>query len=402
MDVNAATRAYLDTLQGPAREQSDAYFEGTYWLLLWGTLVTVAIDWIILRSKMSVGFRALGERLFSNSFMVTWVTAFLYVVVTTVVALPWTIYTGYIREKQYDLLDLDFGPWFSDQLTSFAISLVVGPLAIAVVYAVIQRAQKTWWVLGTAVTGVILMVGMILSPVFIAPLFNTYSEMEDGPVRDRIVAIAQDYDVPTDKIYVFDQSKQDKRISANVSGFGPTIRIALNDNLLERTTDDEVLAVTAHELGHYVLNHGAWRVATFMSIIGLGLFLTSRMAPVLIHRFGQKWGIRDLGDPASIPVLAIILSIYFLLATPLINNIIRLQESQADAFGLQAAKEPDAFARAAMRLSEYRKLEPSGLEEFLFYTHPSGQTRVRHSMQWKADNVPDATITPPPAGYLEN
>ena len=402
MDVSAATRAYLDTLQGPAREQSDAYFEGTYWLLLWGTLVTVAIDWIILRSKMSAGFRALGERLFKNSFMVTWLTALLYVVVTTVIALPWTIYTGYLREKQYDLLDLDFGPWISDQLTSFAISLVVGPLAIAVVYALIRRAQKTWWVLGTAVTGVILMVGMILSPVFIAPLFNTYSEMEDGPVRDRIVAMAQDYNVPAEKIYVFDQSKQDKRISANVSGFGPTIRIALNDNLLERTTDDEVLAVTAHELGHYVMNHGAWRVATFMSIIGLGLFLTSRIAPLLIRRFGQRWGIRDLGDPASIPVLAIILSIYFLLATPLINNIIRLQESQADAFGLQAANEPDAFARAAMRLSEYRKLEPSRLEEFLFYTHPSGQTRVRHSMQWKADNVPDATITPPPAGYLEN
>ncbi len=402
MDVSAATRAYLDTLQGPAREQSDAYFEGTYWLLLWGTLVTVAIDWIILRSKMSAGFRALSERLFKNAFMVTWFTALLYVVVTTVVALPWTIYTGYLREKQYDLLDLDFGPWISDQLTSFAISLVVGPLAIAVVYAVIRRAQKTWWVLGTAVTGVILMVGMILSPVFIAPLFNTYSEMEDGPVRDRIVAMAQDYNVPADKIYVFDQSKQDKRISANVSGFGPTIRIALNDNLLERTTDDEVLAVTAHELGHYVMNHGAWRVATFMSIIGLGLFLTSRIAPVLIRRFGQRWGIRDLGDPASIPVLAIILSIYVLLATPLINNIIRLQESQADAFGLQAAKEPDAFARAAMRLSEYRKLEPSRLEEFVFYTHPSGQTRVRQAMQWKADNVDGATITPPPAGYLEN
>jgi len=156
-----------------------------------------------------------------------------------------------------------------------------------------------------------------------------------------------------------------------------------------------------HELGHYKLNHGPWRVLGMVIIFGFGLFLVSRIAPRLIDRYGDRWGVRDVTDPASIPVLSIILSAYFLLATPAFNNLTRVQENQADAFGHDAAQEPDGFARAAMRLSEYRKLEPGALEEFIFYTHPSGENRVRRSMQWKADNVPSATIETPPEGYLD-
>jgi STE24 endopeptidase len=401
-DVEAATRAYLDTLQGPARDRSDAYFEGGYWLLLWGTVVTVLIDWLVLRFRMANAFRTLGEKLFKRPFMVGWVTAALYLLITSIVALPWSIYVGYFREKQYDLLDLNFGPWLTEQLIGLAIDFVIGSLLIAIIYTVIRRAQKSWWIIGTAITGVFLVIGMMINPVFISPLFNTYSEMEEGPLKDRIVAMAKANNVPAQNIYVFDQSKQNKRISANVSGIGPTIRISLNDNLLDRTSDEEVVAVMGHELGHYVLNHSGWRVGGMLLIIGFGLFLASKIAPWMIARFGQRWGVRDVADPASLPVLAIILAVYFMLATPLTNGITRVQENQADAFGLQAGGEPDGFARAAMRLSEYRKLEPGALEEILFYTHPSGETRVRRSMQWKADNVPDAGMTPPPAGYLDN
>ncbi len=401
-DVEAATRVYLETLQGPAREQSDAYFEGGYWLLLWGTLVTVAIDWLILRFRMAHTFRTLAEKWFKRPFMITWITAAFYFLVATIIAIPWSIYTDYLREKQYDLLDLTFGAWLTEELTSLVIGLLIGPLLIAVIYAIIRRAPKAWWLIGTGVTGVFLVLGMLIGPVFLAPLFNTYSEMEEGPLRDRIVAMAAQNNVPAENIYVFDQSKQHKRISANVSGIGPTIRISLNDNLLERTSDEEVVAVMGHELGHYVLNHSLWRVAGMLAIIGFGLFLTSRIAPRLIARFGGKWGVRDVTDPASIPVLSIILAVFFMLATPLTNGIIRVQENQADAFGLEVAREPDGFARSAMRLSEYRKSEPTAFEEAIFNTHPSGRTRVNRAMQWKADNVPGAEITPPPAGYLDN
>ncbi|HVR89936.1 MAG TPA: M48 family metalloprotease [Novosphingobium sp.] len=117
---------------------------------------------------------------------------------------------------------------------------------------------------------------------------------------------------------------------------------------------------------------------------------------MLIARYGARWGVRDLADPASLPVLGILIALFGLLATPLTNSLIRHNESAADAFGLNAAREPDGFALTAMKLSEYRKIEPGPIEEMLFYDHPSGATRVRMSMQWKQDHVPGAEMVVPP------
>jgi STE24 endopeptidase len=211
--------------------------------------------------------------------------------------------------------------------------------------------------------------------------------------------MAAEYDIPADNIYVFDQSRQHKRISANVSGIGPTIRISLNDNLLERTDPQEVAAVMGHELGHYVLGH-TWRTVLILSlIVAVGLFVVARLSPRLIERHGGKWGIGSISDPAVIPLLSLILTVYFFAATPAINSLIRINESDADRFGLDTAREPDGFAKVAMCLSEYRKIEPGPVEEMLFFDHPSGATRVRMSMQWKADHVKNPVMLNP--GKLE-
>ena len=400
-DVETATRAYLDTLQGPAREQSDAYFEGGYWLILFGTLVSVVIDWLFLRLRMTHAFRKFGEQVTSRRWGITWITAFLYALVGFIIVLPWSIYTEFFREKQYGLLDQNFIGWFAEQIIAFGISLLVVPFIVVAIYALIRRAPRTWWLWTTGVLALFMGFAMVLSPVFIAPLFNDYTELEEGPLRDRIVAVAAQYDIPAENIYVFNQSKQHKRISANVSGLGPTIRISLNDNLLERTSEEEVLAVMGHEMGHYKLNHVWWIVGIMLTILGLGFFVTSRVAPWLIAKYGERWGVREIADPASLPVLAICLAVWMFAMTPATNSLIRWAESHADAFGLDSAKEPDGFARVAMRLSEYRKIEPGPLEEMLFFDHPSGETRVRMAMEWKAANVENPQIVVPEEGYLE-
>ena len=396
-DVETATRAWLDTLQGPARAKSDAYFEGGYWLILWGTVVSVLIDGLLLRFGLSARFRNLGERLFKRPAGVTWITALCYSLAGTVLTLPWSIYTGFVRERRYDLMNQSLGEWLLDMVKSAGIGLVIFPLLVMAVYAVIRRFPKNWWVMATGVIAAFLAFGMLIGPVYIAPLFNTYTELPAGPVRDRIVAMAQAKQIPSEHIYLFDASKQTKRISANVSGIGPTIRISLNDNLLNRSTPQEIAAVMGHEMGHYVLNHVWWGLAFFSSLAALAMFLISRIAPALIARHGANWGgIRDIGDPASLPVVGILTAVFFLFATPLTNTLVRVDESQADAFGLDTAKEPDGFASVAMKLSEYRKIEPGALEEMLFFDHPSGATRVRMSMQWKKDHVPDAQMVAPP------
>jgi STE24 endopeptidase len=400
-DVETATRAYLDTLQGPARASSDAYFEGGYWLILWGAVISVLVDWLLLRFRIAHGIRALAERRTRRTWLVTWLTALGYLVVSTSLTLPWAIYTGFVRERQYGLMNQSFGGWFGEQGIAFAVSLVVAPLIIMALYGVIRRAPRTWWLWGTGVMAVFILFGAVVAPVYVAPLFNKYTELQQGPLRSKIEAVAAKYDIPANHIYVFDASKQSKRISANVSGLGPTIRISLNDNLLNRTSEPEILAVLGHEMGHYVLGHVWWDTLGFVLVFGVGFFLVSRIAPALIRRHGEAWGVRDMADPASLPVLSALLAIYMMFATPVTNTIVRTAESQADAFGLEAARQPDGFASTAMRLSEYRKIEPSPLEEALFFDHPSGRTRVTMAMQWKKDHVPNAQVVHPPAGYLD-
>ncbi|MFM6951139.1 MAG: M48 family metallopeptidase [Novosphingobium sp.] len=396
-DVEQATRAWLDTLQGPARAKSDAYFEGGYWLVLWGALVSVLVDGLLLRFALSVRFRNIGERFFKRPAGVTWFTALCYSLVGFVLTLPWSIYTGFVREKQYDLMNQSFGAWFTDSLKDLGLDLAIFPLLAMAVYAVIRRAPKNWWMAGTGIVATFLALGMLIGPVYISPLFNKYTELPAGPIRDQIVAMAQAKNIPSEHIYLFDASKQSKRISGNVSGIGPTIRISLNDNLLNRSTPEEIAAVMGHEMGHYVLNHVWWGLAFFSAVAALAMFLVSRIAPALIARYGDRWGgIREVGDPASMPVLGILFAIFSLLATPLTNTLIRVDESQADAFGLDVAQQPDGFASMAMKLSEYRKIEPAPVEEMLFYDHPSGATRVRMAMQWKKDHVPNAQMVVPP------
>lgn len=396
-DVETATRAYLDTLQGAARAKSDGYFEGGYWLILWGALVSFLADALLLRFALSARLRDWATRRFKRPGMVAWATAVLYVLWGMIVTFPWTIYTGFVRERQYGLMNQQFGGWLGDQATGAAISLVLMPLLITAIYAMIRRFPRNWWVLGTGVVLGFVLLGALIAPVYIAPLFNKYTELPAGPVRDRIVAMAQSRGVPSEHIYLFDASRQTKRISANVSGLGPTIRISLNDNLLNRTSLPETAAVMGHEMGHYVLGH-VWRSILVLSLLaGAILFVIAHAAPALITRYGARWGVKDLADPASMPVIGMLIAVLGLLATPVTNTLIRVNESEADAFGLDVVREPDGFALTAMKLSEYRKIEPGRIEEMLFFDHPSGATRVRMAMQWKKDHVPGAQmVTPPP------
>lgn len=394
-DPEVATRAYLDTLQGAERERSNRYFEGGYWLLLWGVLVAILVDWVLLHTGLSARWRAFAERITKRTWLVPALYAIPYIVVSTLILLPWSLYVEYFREKHYGLMNLSLPDWLSEHAIGSLIGLILMALFLIVLFMVIRRSPKRWWMWGTGVTALFLMVGMVLAPVFISPLFNDYTPMEEGPLRDRILSMAEAYDVPADNIYVFDQSKQHDRISANVSGLFGTMRISLNDNLLNRSTPEEIEAVMGHELGHYVLNHIAISMLILTTIFGLGLYFISRAVPYLLRRYGEYWGIRDISDPAVLPVFGIALSFFFFLAQPAINTLIRVNESQADAFGLEAARQPDGFASIAMKLSEYRKIEPGALEEMLLFDHPSGRTRVRMAMNWKAANVDNPQMVEP-------
>ena len=386
-DVEAATRAYLDTLQGAARAKSDSYFEGGYWLPLWGALISILTYWLMLHFRWSAKWSDWASRLSKRRWLRPALYALPFTIAGAVLTLPWTIYVAYIREHQYGLSNQSFLEWFKEWGIMLGVGLVTGAIFFAIIYAVIRNSPKRWWLWGTAATGALLAVLILLAPVFIEPLLNKYTPMQAGPLRSEILRIAHEQGIPADDVYVVDASRQTKRISANVSGLGPTIRIALNDNLLNRSNQAGIKAVMGHEMGHYKLYH-IQKLLLYLTLMALAAFLLAYWAaPRLLARYGERWGVREVADPGSAPVFWAVVAVFGIPAGIIFNSIIRYHESEADAFGLEASREPDGFAMTAMQLSEYRKIEPAPWEEVIFYDHPSGRTRVRMAMEWKARHL---------------
>jgi STE24 endopeptidase len=235
----------------------------------------------------------------------------------------------------------------------------------------------------------------LIGPVYIAPLFNKYTKLEDPRVRDPILSMARANGIPAHDVYVVDASRQSNRVSANVSGMLGTERITLNDNLLKRCTLPEIAAVMGHEMGHYVLHHVYKMILFFGVLTVLGFALLKWASAWAVARWGAAWRVRGVDDPAALPLLALLVSIYFLVLTPVTNSLIRTQEYEADIFGLNASAQPDGEALVALKLGDYRKLDPGSLEEFLFFDHPSGRARIFAAMRWKAEHL---STLPAPGG----
>jgi STE24 endopeptidase len=387
-DPAAATQAWLASVPQEKREKSDAYFEGGYWLLLWNFLFAAAISIFLLASRISARMRDFAERAAKFKSLQVACYAVPYLIIVYLLSFPLNLYQYFFREHQYGLATQSFLPWFGEQLIALGVTLVGGTLLLMVLYAVFRRAPRTWWIWGTIVAVLFSGAVTFIAPVYIEPLFNTYKPLANPDVRDPILAMAQANQIPVKQVFEVDASRQTTRVSANVAGFLGTTRIALNDNLLKQCTLPEIRLVMAHEMGHYVLNHGAKLLTYFGIFILIGFALTRTIFDAAVKRWGNKWGVRGIADPAGLPLLVLILSTFLFVATPFLNTVVRVTEREADAFGINTSREPDGMAKVALKLGQYRKLDPTPLEEFIFYDHPSGRARIRMAMDWKAANLP--------------
>lgn len=385
-DPYKATEVYLNTMTAEQKAKSDSYFEGGYWLILWDLVYGLVVAWIFMSKGLSQRLKSIATKV-NNINLQNFIYIALYFVASYVLTYPLNIYENFFREHQYDLSNLTFGGWMAEEFTGLLVSIILGSLLTVGIYSAIRRLKDNWWKWAGGFSFIILFFLILIAPVFISPLFNTYTPLADEKVKEAILSMARENSVPVDNVYQFDASKQSDRISANVSGIGNTIRISLNDNLLNRCTPEEVKAVMGHELGHYVLNHVYEGLVYFTVIIFIGFGFVNWSFKKVVTRWGANWSSKDISDIATFPLFVALFSVYFVLARPAINSIIRTNEQEADVFGLNAAQEPDGFASVAMKLSEYRKIDPGPLEELLLFDHPSGRTRVLTAMKWKAENL---------------
>jgi STE24 endopeptidase len=386
-DVDAATDAYMDLMPASAKAHSDAYFEGGYWLILWDFLVGAIICLILLNLGWSAWMRNVAERITRWKWLQTFIYWVEYLLLTTVLGFPLAVYEGYFREWKYGLATQTFGPWMWDQVKGLGLGVSLGGVAMVALFGVVRRLPRTWWIWGAVVSIVLVVFMIMIVPVFIVPTFNKVTRLDDPRVTTPILAMARANGIPAHDVWTMDASKQTTRMSANVSGFGSTMRITLNDNLLRRGSLEEIESVMGHEMGHYVLHH-IYKDIVFLVIIAVLAFAYLRWSlDWCLKRWGTKWGIRGVSDPAVLPLVVLLASIFFFVLTPVMNTQTRTEEAEADMFGLNASRQPDGFAQAAIHLGEYRKMKPGPVEEWIFFDHPSGYHRIHAAMQWKAENL---------------
>ena len=386
IDPEAETARWLATLSPEETARAVSYTQGGYWMILWGLLVAVVVGWIIVRTNLLGRIRDGLERKKARPNLTVLLTALVYSVLQFLLTLPWSVYANWYREKHYGLTGQSLGGWLEEAAMAAGISAVLMTVLFLGLYALMRRAPRTWWMWGAGMTAVGMAVVLVAAPIFIEPLFNTYTPAPDGPVRDAVVELAEQTGTPSDKIYIYDGSRQSDRYTANVSGLFGTARVAMSDVMFAQGADlAEVRGVVGHEMGHYVHMHILISLVVLVVLAAIAFWLTDRLFP-LFRRWMGASAVGGISDPVGLPVLGVVLAVIIVLATPLLNTLTRLQESDADRFSLEHAREPDGLARALIKTAEYRAPSPSAVEEFLFYSHPSVERRIHRAMVWKAEH----------------
>jgi STE24 endopeptidase len=385
--AEAATDAYLAQIPAAARVRSDAYFEGGYWLILWDFLLAVVVYWALLRFGWSARLRKFAERLTRVRVLQNFLYWIQFVLITFVLTFPLTVYEGFFREWKYGLATQTFGAWMGDQVKGLLIAIILGGIVAVVLLQIGRWLPNTWHIWGAIVTTLFTIAAIMIAPVYLLPLFNKVTKLDDPRVTQPILSMARANGIPAHDVFEVDASRQTTRMSANVSGFGKTMRITLNDNLLRRGSPGEIQSVMGHEMGHYVLHH-IYKDVLFLFVVTVAFFALLRWGlQYSLVRWGAKWGVQGVTDPGVIPLVFLIATIFFFILTPISNTQTRTEEAEADVFGLNASRQPDGFAQAAIHLGEYRKMNPGPVEEWIFFDHPSGRNRIFRAMRWKAENL---------------
>jgi STE24 endopeptidase len=284
----------------------------------------------------------------------------------------------------------------SDLLKSWAIGLAIVPLLWGIAWLMV-RSRRRWWLWMWAVTLPLLIGILILQPIVIAPQFNKYDLLPPGPLRTKILAVADRSGVPNADVFVEDTSRRTAHVNAYVTGVGPAARIVLNDTAIKTLPEDQLLAMVGHELGHYVEKH-VW-YGLLSGAVGAGAFyyLAFLLRPLLERRTQHsKTGLRGLFDLAALPLLFFYLNVALLLQEPIANAESRYMEHRADAFGLRVTGLDTATARLMVGFAErdYSDPDPPALLHFWFGSHPTLKERIAFALSGEVK--PDVAPSPHP------
>lgn len=351
--------------------------------------LTIPLDWGIYFFVLVFGFsrwlKRRSQEVTKFSVIHTAIYFLTLSILTWVIAFPISFLAHEISIS-YGVSVQSFGHWMRDNIVSFWLNWIITFITVLVIYLFIRRKPKRWWlpVWLLSIPFTILMV--YIQPVVIDPLYNDFHSLEEGELKQEILSMADKAGIPADNVYEVDMSDQTNGMNAYVNGIGSNLRIVLWDTTVNRLSDDEVLFIMAHEMGHYVKNHLLWSVVGSIFISLIGLYLAARLLYWATNRWGVKFGFRHPGDIASLPLLLLIISLLSFAGSPVENAVSRHYEHAADVYAIKLTDDEEAGIHAFQKLTSASlgDVNPPRLVQFLLYGHPTMLERI-HFLEEKLE-----------------
>jgi STE24 endopeptidase len=348
-------------------------------------VLAVSTGWTVARllwfasNRRSARLRSAIERCVADPRLAAPAFFALSALLSWLSSLPVAYLGGHLVERRFGLTKQAPRSWLGDQLKGLSIGILLQTPLLTAAYAVMRRRPRDWWLILASATVPLAVLLSNLGPVLLMPLFNRFEPIRNEGLKTRIRALAERSGVRISDVYAMDMSRQSEKPNAFFTGLGNTKRIVLGDTLLERFGDDEIEGVVAHELGHQV--HGdIWRFIGFSAVVGFGLaWLLFRVAPPLLKRTEERTGVRDVADPASLPIVALLMTAFGVVIMPMQAAFSRAVERRTDRYAIALTHNGEAYAHAMARLAAQSLADPDPPKPvvFLLYSHPPIAERMR-------------------------
>jgi len=368
----------------PSRQALEYYSSGNLlWVAdqVWSLLILL----VVLATGLSARLRNLALGLARNRWFFALALYFIFfTVITSVVDLPRAYYEEFVRQHAYGLSNQTLQKWWTDALTTLALSCVIGPLVIWVPYLLLRKSPTRWWLYSALALVPFIIVGNLIAPIWIAPLFNRFGPMQDEALEARILALADRAGIEGGRVFEVEKSVDTKTLNAYVAGIFNTKRIVLWDTIITRMGERELLFVMGHEMAHFVLGH-TWQLIVLNTVLLIGSFYAAyRMAGAVLRRFGDRFGFTRMDDIASLPLLLLLVSVFSLVVTPAILAVTRHMEHEADRYGLEITQYNHSAATAFVKLqSDALAVPRPGLLNILWrQSHPPLGERIDFANQY--------------------
>ncbi len=349
------TSAQSSTAPVPVPEPSEkavSYYRSGIVLWVVNVIWGLAIPALFVFTGFSARIRDWAKRVGKLWFFIIGLYFAIFLIINFAIDFPLSYYQGYTRQHAYGLSNQTFGKWFGDEIKGLAIGIVVGFLFLWIPYLLLKKSPRRWWLYTGLLSIPFLILVILVQPVWIDPLFNKFGAMKNKELEAKILALAARAGVEGGRVYEVEKSVDTKALNAYVAGFGATKRIVLWDTIIAKLDEDELLFVMGHEMGHYVLGH-IWKSILFFSLLIIAtLYAIHRTAGWLIGRFHRRFGFTELSDVASLPLIILLFSAYFLIISPVALAYSRHNEYEADRFGLEITRNNRAAATAFVKLQQ--------------------------------------------------